>query len=457
MQGQYTIDPAFLLLGDMMSPLENLFTSLRSQLLGYLAARNCIAITGLSNSGKSTLMRSLASPQAEALFKQAGKRRGFLIYVDCNRAVSISAQAFYEVVLRTVLERLMDQVPPELFAGLQKYYASVTEAESAFAASLSFNLALSDLCDQLDGNLCLLLDEFDEIYASLDERALLNLRALRDRFSDRLAYATSTLRSLPELRGRAFEGEFAELFSRFTYSMPLLDDEEAAALLQQLRLESLSEERSSLCVELAGGHPGLLIAVAQVIAAMPKLPQNLAVGMVSREPQPRAECLKLWDQLTEDEQAHLTAFALDPEAGLPAQHMRHLASLSLVKGGNIFSPIFADFITRKARGPEIEAQGVYLDTDSGDVWVDGIRIPVLTDLEFRLLALLYERKDKLTDKYRIVTAVWGEEYLGEVDDARVEKLVSRLRSKIETDPAEPRYLITQRGRGYKLLSVPRIH
>jgi DNA-binding response OmpR family regulator len=32
--------------------------------------------------------------------------------------------------------------------------------------------------------------------------------------------------------------------------------------------------------------------------------------------------------------------------------------------------------------------------------------------------------------------------------------VSRLRSKIEVDPAEPRYLITQRGRGYKLLTNP---
>jgi DNA-binding response OmpR family regulator len=45
--------------------------------------------------------------------------------------------------------------------------------------------------------------------------------------------------------------------------------------------------------------------------------------------------------------------------------------------------------------------------------------------------------------------------LGEVDDARVEKLVSRLRGKIEPDPTDPIYLITQRGRGYKLLTRPR--
>jgi two-component system response regulator RegX3 len=72
-----------------------------------------------------------------------------------------------------------------------------------------------------------------------------------------------------------------------------------------------------------------------------------------------------------------------------------------------------------------------------------------------LLDLLYARRDKLTDKYQIVTAVWGEDYLGSVDDARVEKLISRLRSKIEPDPTEPRYLITRRGRGYKLLSTSR--
>ena len=140
---------------------------------------------------------------------------------------------------------------------------------------------------------------------------------------------------------------------------------------------------------------------------------------------------------------------------MPARIVKLLEGMGLLRDdGEIFSPIFSKFIGARARSAQVSESGIFLDPDSGDVWVDGMRIPVLTDLEFRLLKLLYDRRDKITDKYRIVVTVWGEDYLGEVDDARVEKLVSRLRSKIEPEPSDPRYLITQRGRGYKLLNEP---
>jgi DNA-binding response OmpR family regulator len=72
------------------------------------------------------------------------------------------------------------------------------------------------------------------------------------------------------------------------------------------------------------------------------------------------------------------------------------------------------------------------------VWVDGREIPQLTDLEYRLLLLLYRRLNQICDKYQIVEAVWGEYYIDEVDDARIDKLLSRLRAKIEAEPASPR-------------------
>ena len=95
--------------------------------------------------------------------------------------------------------------------------------------------------------------------------------------------------------------------------------------------------------------------------------------------------------------------------------------------------------------------GLQLDPDSGEVWVEGAKVPTLTNLEYRLLLLVYGRLNKICSKYDVVEAVWGEEYIDEVDDARIEKLVSRLRQKIEPAPSNPRYLVTVRGRGYKLV------
>jgi DNA-binding response OmpR family regulator len=430
------------------------FNDLATRILSDLAAGDSIAVTGLSNTGKSTLLRALSSPPATEQYRHLADRDGHLIYIDCNHAVALSSQAFYEVVLRGLLEQLSKQVNPELLSSLRDYHKAIIETSSAFAGSLSFNHALSDLCEGLDHNLCLLLDEFDEIYVALDERALLNLRAQKDRFLSRLVFATGTIRRLPELRGQAFEGEFAEIFARHTYPMPLLGTAEIEEVLGQDPWDQLVDGKRSLAEQYSGGHPGLLIAILEALVGRAGDGDVDWAQEFGQNPQVRAECLKMWSQLTEVEQEWLTSWVLEAEAGLPRQQLSRLARLGLVREGQIFSPLFAEFVGRRGRSAEIDAQGVYLDADSGDVWVEGVRVPVLTDLEYRLLELLYERRDKITDKYRIVTVVWGEEYLGEVDDSRVEKLISRLRSKIEPDPSNPCYLITQRGRGYKLLSTP---
>ena len=64
--------------------------------------------------------------------------------------------------------------------------------------------------------------------------------------------------------------------------------------------------------------------------------------------------------------------------------------------------------------------------------------------------MLFYNIEKIVDRYQLVTEVWGEEYLDEVEDARIEKLISRLRQKIEPDPSNPRFLMTVRSRGYRL-------
>src|SRR6266852_6015676 len=185
-------------------------------ILHTVAEGNCCAIYGLSNTGKSPLLRSLAEPENQARFAQFAGRPGALIYVDCNRVVELSAPGFYEVVLRSLLEYVQDPLTPptptpDLLGLMHDYHTRIT-AGTPFQASLAFNSALADLATRMNLSLVLLLDEFDEIYAALEDRTLLNLRALKDHSRDRLAYVTATVRPLAESRTPG-DNEFAELFA----------------------------------------------------------------------------------------------------------------------------------------------------------------------------------------------------------------------------------------------------
>lgn len=70
----------------------------------------------------------------------------------------------------------------------------------------------------------------------------------------------------------------------------------------------------------------------------------------------------------------------------------------------------------------------------------------LTPTEFNLLVFLMENTGKVLPHRTLLQHVWGPEYGPESEYLRV--YIGRLRQKIEKDPANPSYLITERGIGY---------
>jgi DNA-binding response OmpR family regulator len=71
----------------------------------------------------------------------------------------------------------------------------------------------------------------------------------------------------------------------------------------------------------------------------------------------------------------------------------------------------------------------------------------LTALEFELLAALASRPGLVFNRGQLLEHVWGEAYFG--SDHVVDVHVANLRKKIEDDPANPRYIKTVRGVGYR--------
>jgi DNA-binding response OmpR family regulator len=86
-----------------------------------------------------------------------------------------------------------------------------------------------------------------------------------------------------------------------------------------------------------------------------------------------------------------------------------------------------------------------VDITERKVTVKGERLK-LTPREFRLLALLVENTGRIMSHQQVLENVWGWEYIDDVDYVRI--YISHLRQKIENDPAQPKYILTEPGVGY---------
>lgn len=103
-------------------------------------------------------------------------------------------------------------------------------------------------------------------------------------------------------------------------------------------------------------------------------------------------------------------------------------------------------VLRRVRGDEI----LRLDSRAKEVFVSGKLLdPPLTVKEFQLLELMFSHKGQVISKDEIARNVWDYEVY---DYNAIDALVYRLRQRIEQDPGNPRFLVTVRGFGYKLLT-----
>ena len=98
----------------------------------------------------------------------------------------------------------------------------------------------------------------------------------------------------------------------------------------------------------------------------------------------------------------------------------------------------------------VRIHGIEVDLARRRVKVEG-RDVELTDQEFRLLHLLASHAGIVFSREALLGKIWrGDTF---VTVRSVDTLVKRLRRRIETDPANPRYLLTVWGVGYKFADV----
>ena len=246
--------------------------------------------------------------------------------------------------------------------------------------------------------LCLLFDRFDALHGEAVDILYSNLRALRDAHKYDLTYAIATRRPI------AKSNELAELFFGNTLWLgPLSPDNARWSVTQYARRKGMTWEDATIerLVSLSGGYPAFLRAACEAHAAGTAL---------------EAEALRVSPAV----QRRLDEFWADAPTDDDLKH------------------------SRLAGHPWLNRPG----TVAGSLDFD---VSQLTAKEHLLLQYLQNHPGQVCEKDELIRAVWAEDvaFIIGIRDDSLAQLVRRLRKKIEPDEAQPRFVLTIPGRGYR--------
>jgi energy-coupling factor transporter ATP-binding protein EcfA2 len=239
------------------------------QILQAVCSGECVAVIGLSGSGKSNLLGFIAHRAA----LKPGCPQFFL--VDCNRLIDQNPTAFFRL-LRNALE------------GGREEENSVDAVDQL----ISLEAAIENKLSTQEG-ICFLVDRFDALMNWPDFGGIAgSLRALRDVHKYRLTFVIATRKEIDP------GTELAELFFGHTYWLGPLEHKDAlwSANRDGQRFETSgqgiwSQEDLEKLVEVSWGYPSLLRAACEAYASGAPIQEHV----LRMHPAIRRRVMEFWD------------------------------------------------------------------------------------------------------------------------------------------------------------------
>jgi len=93
-----------------------------------------------------------------------------------------------------------------------------------------------------------------------------------------------------------------------------------------------------------------------------------------------------------------------------------------------------------------------IDFDRREIWLEG-KLVKLRPTEYRMLYHLVQNAGWVVTHDQLLTKVWGYEYRDEPHYVRL--YINYLRQKLEANPSDPKYILTERGVGYRFVAFRR--
>lgn len=410
------------------------------------------SLVGLAGAGKSNLLQYISLYPKQLT---SGSQASFvaLIPIDLNHLVDRQPATLYRLILRACMNlryRFAEPLPEQISQIYEEHKATT---DLFLAQTAVYDLLLG--VEQHQGQLVLILDQFDRFCQTASPELTMPLRALRDSFKETLSYIVGMRQAVMYLPNPEALGDLYQLLDTHVCWVGAMKEADVRQFINQEMQrgqKTMRENEIEQLVALTGGYASLLKAACAWCMSLKKRPSPDKWGAILTQlPTIKTRLNELWRGLTQEDQwvlGRLQSGVDSTQTQLSEGVLTRLTHRGVCKFLDERWQINGTLLYHFVQTAVKQGLGrIWQDDLTGELYQGVQRVEELRPLEEALLTFLIHHPYKPHSKSELIRQVWpeGTQREGVTDDS-LYQIVRRVRQKIEPEGAEsPVYLRTKRG------------
>lgn len=428
---------------ESLYPAESRFAEIE-KILGFINNGNSCQLISFPGTGRANILNLLAYNRA-VREKHLGENQKYIhfVYMDFSEVKNRSLLDVYKFIFLSLTDSLLDRGLKEEHNKLHKIFTEYTKFNDDLVFFQGVKEAIGYLALENKLTVVFLFDKFEKYLPKITDEFFASLRILRNKAKYRFSAIFSLDRPLEDSLDPLQFAQFYEFLAGNdifvnVYDVPGINFRKS--YFEKKFNKKLPGQVFKNIIEFTAGHGRLTRISLETVFNESKFSSDKdALEKLLLEHKNLLNALfVIWTYLTPKEKRILGKEKDD-----------FLEKLGLTKNKKNAIPLLEKYVREKA---EPESEKIELDETTGEINKgQEILSDKLTSSEYKLLKYLLQNRGKIMEREEIIKNVWKDtaSIVGVTDQA-IDQLILRLRKKIEENPNNPTFLITIKGRGFKL-------
>ncbi len=407
--------------------------------------RQSVVLIGMKRVGISNFLRFFLYHKDIIPEYIGSKEKHLFIPVDLHDLIERELFPFWVLTLKRVCDVAMDlSLEERTKRQIESLFLNSIQTHDTFLVFDSLRSVIIKLCEA--GYLpTIFFIRFDRMEDIMNQEFFANIQGLRDATHQRLAYVFTSFKSLDVLFPDIFNKQALNVFAKNVHLQPA-EEKDIEAIYQTYCSRYDKESLNKIKKELLGLTDGYVQFLQLGLIVLhernyPEITADELYELLLNDERFSLQSEEIWESLSTIERDVLRKIVQGKDIiEQDIDEAKYLFETGIVKKDSttikVFSPLFKGYIEI------LKSQHDVQNKDETE----------FSKKEHELLNLLLKYKNNVVDRELIIDIVWPEVEPFDVTDWAIDRLVSRLRSKLKTQKSNYR-ITTVRTRGYKLTEI----